>query len=290
VLRQFYGQKATNLSSRDRVFPFMNTNLLDIKFARIGARLKITDRPSRRSRTAGVISLDVQSDQKGSSSRSSASRGAEAEIAVLDVQPAARHLLLLVREGKDKSNFLCGHDERHFFVAGIPKSAPVGTVRQAKEALKPAEVQAAQARQWLKTKARNRRKNAAFVRQGEWFFLPVPGFVVDEKLVLRDEPLSRGNASKPHWAEFCYRTGGETVYVCSRHPNGVTVAQYKSILAGSPKAKGWGWRTMRRNPGVYVKGRIRYPDHATITLNGWHQVVMNTENQSKAMRNVAFLD
>ena len=29
---------------------------------------------------------------------------------------------------------------------------------------------------------------------------------------------------------------------------------------------------------------------ATITLNGWHQVVMNTEGQSKAMRNVAFLD
>jgi hypothetical protein len=25
-------------------------------------------------------------------------------------------------------------------------------------------------------------------------------------------------------------------------------------------------------------------------LHGWHQVVMNTEGQSKAMRNVAFLD
>jgi hypothetical protein len=47
---------------------------------------------------------------------------------------------------------------------------------------------------------------------------------------------------------------------------------------------------MRRNPGVYVKGRIRHPDHATITLHVWHRVVMNTEGQSKAMRNVAFLD
>jgi hypothetical protein len=35
---------------------------------------------------------------------------------------------------------------------------------------------------------------------------------------------------------------------------------------------------MRRNLGVYVKGRIRHADHATITL------------QSKAMRNIAFLD
>lgn len=268
----------------------MDTNLLDIKFARIGARLKIADRPSRRIRMSSVVSLDVQADRKGEFFEIVHQPGAEAEIAVLDVQPADRHLLLLVREGKDKSKFLCGHDERHWFVAGMPESAPVGTVRQAKEALKPTEVRNAQASKRLKAKARNRRKNAAYRRQGEWFFLPVADMAVDEKLVQQDEPLTRGNGGKPHWAEFCCRTGGETVYVCSRHPSGVTEAQYKVVLAGNPKAKGWGWRTMRRNPGVYVKGRIRHPDHATITLHGWHQVVMNTEGQSKAMRNVAFLD
>jgi hypothetical protein len=268
----------------------MDTILLDIKFVRIGARLKVADRPSRRSRTASVFSLDVQTDRTGEFFEIVCPPGAEAEIAVLDVQPADRHLLLLVREGKDKSKFLCGHDERHWFVAGIPEAAPVGTVRQAKEALKPAEVQTAQARQGLKAKARSRRKNAAYVRQGEWFFLPVADMAVDEKLVLRDEPLTRGNGGKPHWADFCYRTGGETVYVCARHPNGVVAAQYKNILAGNPKATGWGWRTMRRNPGVYVKGRIRHSDHATINLHGWHRVLMNTEGQSKAMRNVAFLD
>ena len=268
----------------------MDTKLLDIKFARIGARLKVTDRRARPGHTTWAFSLDVQTDRKGEFFEIVRPPGAEAEVAVLDVQPADRHLLLLVREGQDKSKFLCGHDERHWFVAGIPESAPVGTVRQAKEALKPAEVQTAQARQGLKAKARSRRKNAAYRRQGEWFFLPVPGFVVDEKLVLPNEPLTRGNGGKPHWAEFCYRTGGETVYVCSRYPNGVTEADYKDILAGSPKAKGWGWRTMRRNPGVYVKGRVRHADHATITLNGWHQVVMSTEGQSRAMRNVAFLD
>jgi hypothetical protein len=268
----------------------MNTNLLDTKFARIGARLKVADRPSRRTRTSGVISLDVQADRKGEFFEIVRQPGAEAEIAVLDVQPADRHLLLLVREGKDKSKFLCGHDERHWFVAGIPETAPVGTVRQAKEALKPAEVLSAQAGKRLRAKARNRRKNAAYRRQGEWFFLPVPGFAVDERLVLPNEPLTRGNGGKPHWAEFCYRTGGEMVYVCSRHPNGVTEAQYKGILVGSPKAKGWSWRTMRRNPGVSVKGRLRHADHATITLHGWHRVFMNTEGQSKAMRNVAYLD
>jgi hypothetical protein len=268
----------------------MDTSLLDTNFARIGARLKVADQPTRRRRTAGVISLDVQIDRKGEFFEIVCQPGAEAAIAVLDVQPADRHLLLLVREGRDKSKFLCGHDERHWFVAGIPETAPVGTVRQAREALKPAEVHSAQARKGLKAKARSRRKNAAYRRQGEWFFLPVADLAVDEKLVLRDEPLSRGNGGKLHWAEFCYRTGGEAVYVCARYPNGVTEAQYKVILAGHPNAKGWGWRTMRRNPGVYVKGRIRHPDHRTIVLHQWHRVVLNTEGQSKAMRNVAFLD
>ncbi|MFL5245052.1 MAG: hypothetical protein ACJ8FY_23365 [Gemmataceae bacterium] len=268
----------------------MDTNLLNFKFARIGARLKVADRPVRRTRMSGPFSLDVQADHKGEFFEIFCQPGVDAEIAVLDVQPDERHLLLLVREGKDKSKFLCGHDERHWFIAGIPEKAPVGTVRQAKEALKPAEVQTAQARKGLRGKARNRRKNAAYIRQGEWFFILDGDSAVDEKLVLANEPLRRGDGGKPHWAEFCYRTGGETVYVCSRRPNGVSGREYKELLNGHSKAKAWGWRTMRRNPGVYVKGRVRHADHAAITLHGWHRVLMNTEGQSKAMRNVAFLD
>jgi hypothetical protein len=40
----------------DRVLPFRYTNLHDTKFARIGARLKVVERPSGRSRTASAIS------------------------------------------------------------------------------------------------------------------------------------------------------------------------------------------------------------------------------------------
>ena len=113
---------------------------------------------------------------------------------------------------------------------------------------------------------------------------------MDEKLVLRNEPLRRGNGGKPHWAEFCYRTGGETVYVCSRHPNGVTEAQYTGILAATRRRRAGAGSRCGGIPGVYVRGRVRHADHTTITLHGWHQVLMNTEGQSKAMRNVAFLD
>jgi hypothetical protein len=267
----------------------METSVLDNKFARIGARLKVADRP-RRFSNASVISLDVQTDSKGEFFEIAPVPGVDAAVEVLDVQPADHHLLLLAREGKEKSKYLCGHDERHWFVAGIPDNAPVGTVKQAKEALKPTEVHVAQARQSIKGLARNRRKNAAFVRQGEWFFIPVPGFVVDEKFVLRNEPLTRGNGGKPHWAEFCCRRGGETVYVSRQHPNGVLGQSYRKLIQDNPEARNWGWRTMQRNATVYVRGRIRHPDHRTIMLHGWHRVLMNTESQSRAMRNVAFLD
>jgi hypothetical protein len=63
----------------------MDTNLLDIKFARIGARLKVADRPPRRNRTGGVISLDVQTDWRGEFVEIVEQPGAEAEIAVLDL-------------------------------------------------------------------------------------------------------------------------------------------------------------------------------------------------------------
>jgi hypothetical protein len=178
----------------------MNSNNLETKFARIGARLKFTGRSnSRRLRDdGGSIRLDVQNDRDGEFFEVVHDLEDESSVEVLDIQPADRHLLLLVRRLGEKSKFLCGHDERHWFVAAIPESAPVGTVRAAKEALKPVEVQATQARLGLDSKARNRRKNAAYRRQGEWFFIPVPSMKVDAKLVLRDEPISRGQGSKPH--------------------------------------------------------------------------------------------
>ncbi len=269
----------------------METRFVEDKFAQIGARLRLSAPPTNRfRRIATGISLDVRNDRKGEFFAINAPAANEAEVQVLDVQPADRHLLLLVRDNGEKHKYLCGHDERHWFVAAIPETAPVGTVRQAKEALKPVEVRRSEARHGLRRKAQSRRKNAAFVRQGEWFFLPDVQLTVNEKLVLRNEPLLRGNGGKPHWADFCFRTGGETVYVCFQHPNGVAAAEYHRIVSQNPGAKRWNWRTMRRNPGVYVRGRIRHADHRTIVLHGWHRVLMNTESQAKAMQHVAFLD
>ena len=108
-------------------------------------------------------------------------------------------------------------------------------------------------------------------------------------LILHDEPLRRG-AGKPHLVEELYRSGGETVHVCSSYLNGVTPDEYKAILRRDPDANRWGWQAMRRNPGVYARGSVRHSDHATITLPFWYRVIMNTETQTRTMVNVAFLD
>ena len=183
--------------------------------------------------------------------------------------------------------FLCGHDEREWFVAAVPGGA--SSVRQAMDALQPAPVRQALASHKVSTNKRYSRKNRAFRRQGEWFFVPEPTLVVDPKLVLRNEPLRRG-AGKPHMVEQLFRTGGETVYVSSKHPNGLLPAEYKRLLKSDPSAARWGWRMMRRDMGVYARGAVSHADHATITLPFWHRVMMNTETQSRTMRNVAFLD
>ncbi len=267
----------------------MNMEQVKTKFARMGVRFKVDAYlPRRWERTTLPFRLDVQKDRKGETFVFQVRPGADLEVEVPDVQARQRHLLLAIRASGERQSdrFLCGHDERSWFVAAVPGG---GTVKQAFEALKPPEVRSAQEHAELKTGDRNRRRNAAFVRQGEWFFLPEPQLQVNDWLILRNEPLRRG-AGKPHMAEQLVRTGGQRVYVSTQHPNGLSEDQYRNLLAGNDKAGKWNWRVMVRDAGVYVRGRIRHPDHKTIVLDGWHQVLPNTETQTRAMANVAFLD
>jgi hypothetical protein len=270
----------------------MDTELLERQFARMGARLKV-GQPSPRVRVAATgFSVDIRQDARGPYFDVIVADAAEQEVEVLDLQPGMRHLLLLIRQPdgrrEEKHKFLCGHDERDWFAAAVPEGN-ASTVLTAMEALKPGEVLQAQARKRLKRRNRNRRHNKAFIRQGEWFFIPEPDLVVDPKLVLSNEPLARGRG-KPHRADFAYRTGGETVYVSRDYPLGLTEPEYKRLLAEKPSMKRLPWTAMRRDAGVYVRGRVRHPDHKTIHLDVWHRVLPNTENKAAAMRHLAFLD
>ena len=276
----------------------MNIELVQRHFARIGANLRIENVRDQRwrwlYRTDADYQIDITDDGKGESFVVRARENAldNYEFLAVHMRPDERHLLLMARnlESRAKQKFLCGHDERHWFVAGIPDEAGAATVQQAMEALKPQAVQHAQRMSGVKRKQWNSRRNPGFVRQGEWFFIPDANGPGEGAFILRNEPLQRGGG-KPHMVEEVSRTGGEVVYVCSRHPNGITEEQFQRLLRSSRHAKGWNWTVMRRNPDVHARGWVRHPDHKTIVLPSWHRVRMSNESNGVGNnRVVAFLD
>ena len=273
----------------------MDERILQRHFRKMGADLTVETVPARGRRLRGPeFELDVIRSHRGECFRLAAREDVmpHLEAVVISVQPETRNLLLLVRQknlppDEQKHKFLCGHDERHWFVAAVPEVGGVGTLPQALEALKPEEVRHSQIAGGVRAKDRNRRRNAGFVRQGEWFFLPRPGYQPpDEALVLRNEPIQRPGGT-PHMVEMLCREGGETVYVSQRYPHGLTEQAYGDLLRRDTDARKFNWRVMRRNPKVFAMGAVRHPDHKTIHLPHWHRVVMSAERRS---RNVAFLD
>jgi hypothetical protein len=259
----------------------MDTRVLERRFAEIGARVKV-EGPLR-----GNPRVNVRSDRRGTYFDISFDGiGEDAELAVVDTRPADSHLLMLVRAGGEKSKFLCGFDERHYFVAAIPEDARgVSGVTAAKAALQPESVQAAVDRK--RPKDRFRRRNSAYVRQGEWFFVPEPSLEVAANDVLRNELLSRGRGT-PHLMEYAYRSGGTSVYVNREHPSGISEKRFRQLT--DDQRRSGGWTRMVRDADVFAKGAIRHPHHAKVVLPGWHRVVMNTEQRAKAMQHVVFLD
>ncbi len=272
----------------------METKYINNQFNRIGSRILFQDRlVQRRWMEPTTYVIDVSRDRQGEFF--GFWYGSEnLRLQVLDTQCKDRHLLLLVdsrsrRDGFEKTEttwqkFLCGHDERHLFVAGV--NSRCTNVNQAMESLKPAAVIASQDRFGVKAKRRHKRKNDGFVRQGEWFFIPRLDMKVADKAIWKNEPLMRGGG-KPHIAEYLYRRGGTTVYVNQRYPSGITEESYKKLLDNEPDARKLRWRVMTRDPDVFVRGRIRHSDHKTVILDFWHQVLPNQEVFSRSM---AFLD
>jgi hypothetical protein len=267
---------------------------LESAFERMGARLKLAvaeDRlrgQARWSAPRGPLALDIRQDERGE--YFDLAQRPDVTVQVVDVQPHDRHLVLWAAERwrrSDDSAFLCGHDERHWFVAAIPEDAHAADVQAAKDALKPAEVWEAMRQHGVPADHRDRRRTAAFIRQGEWFFIPRPELRVSKAAVRRDEPIRRG-AGKPHQCQFLYRIAGEQVYVCDVYPDGLAEAEYFELSHAERRSHLW--RHMVRGARVFVKGNIRHPDHKTAWLCEWHEVVMNRETEAKAMQHVAFLD
>ena len=205
--------------------------------------------------TGNVFEIDVRQNGGREAYHLKYPTGDTVLVEALDVKPKQRHLIMDVTGWRlpISGRYLCGYDEQHWFVASLPFDRRTATVRGAMEALKPAIVLREQKRKGVKHR-RHRRKTAAYVRQGEWFFLPRPNMHVGE-LAVRNGQLVR-SGGKPHRVEWLYRPADRDE--------------------------------------TFVRGVVSHPDHKTIYLQVWHRVVQNNESEptpvARPFTRMAYLD
>jgi hypothetical protein len=239
----------------------MNAKQIESKFAEMGARFKVLETASpwnpwdRRGERRGDYAMDLQRDRHGQffELRVPQQLSDKLDATVMQSEPQRRHLLLLVRRLTGEAlpdRFLCGHDEREWFVAAVPGGA--SSVRQAMDTLQPDAVREALAREQVSWSRRHARKNPAFRRQGEWFFLPEPSFkptrssfsATNRSAAARASPTSPRNFSAAEGRPFTSAPGtrmasgsGNTAGCCSgtRRPppgaGGFCAATWKSTCA-----------------------------------------------------------
>lgn len=243
-------------------------------FARIGARLA----PSWSPRLRQPFDLTIAIDRQGEVFTLKV-RDHDSDFRVLQANRAARHLLLYAKAEDTVERFLCGHDERHWFVAGVPTA--VSTVTAAKRALLPPALQGLP----LTPTDLAHRHNAAYKRQGEWFFVPTAKDL-SGKPILHGELLQRGaRRGKPHLASELIRFGGQQVILCNGKE--YSMAAWKVATESDSRLAKYRWERRMKDAEVYVRGRIRHADHATLVLEDWHRVYVNGEISSQ---NMSFYD
>jgi hypothetical protein len=261
-------------------------------FERMGARVSIEDlgrnMPNRRQL---ALAIDIVQDSRGECF--DIRLAPSVRLRVLDLQPRSRHLLLAAANDLGEDRFLCGHDELHWFAAGLPRAPDrdepgPATVVAARESLKPGRVTR---RERARRSGKRPRRSDLFLRQGEWFFLPCPHAGVNLERVVRNGSLVRGPGSKPHLCEFLYEDG-EREYQCDRYPKlAFFESEYQEILRTRRKAKQWNWRPLPYEPDVFVRGWITHPDHSPLFLDIWHRVELNREiHQQLTMTKMVYRD
>ncbi len=257
-----------------------------IGFLRAGARVNIRQLDTQTTwRFQRPMRIDIRPDESGE--YFDIQVASDVRLAAIDVEPRDRHLLLAAWNTFGEDRFLCGHDERHWFVAALPEVPRALNVEAAKEALKPRRVQRQERR---RHKGKHHRKTDVYVRQGEWFFIPCPHASIDRTRVLSGGVLRRNSSSKPHICSYLYEDG-EREYECDRYSKlAFFETEYKQILRTRRKAKQWNWRALPFRPDVYVKGRVEHEDHSPLFLDVWHRVELNRETDKLTMSRMLYRD
>ena len=163
----------------------MSSEMLERRFAAVGARLKVAETPWR-----GEPRIDMRTDARGEYFDVRFAGGDRCfELEVVDVQPSDRHLLLLVRERREEQVPV-----RSRRAALVRRRHPRGRARRGRcgDGKGGPTACLVVAAHWgaARPKAVPGVATRLYVRQGEWFFVPAPGDWIRPRLVLRKEPLS----------------------------------------------------------------------------------------------------
>jgi hypothetical protein len=211
----------------------MYGNSIVRKFQAIGARARVALIGLR-------FEIDIATDRYGDLFDLRVPRDGSVTVRVHDIEQQDRQLLLAAQSPMQQwgQKFLCGHDERDWFIAALPQEPEVTSVNEAFEALKPRAVLLEQEHKGIARQQRRRRHTAAYLRQGEWFFVPRPSLVVQPKCISHNSVLVRDHGTA-HIVEWLYRPSGQSA--------------------------------------IYARGSVSHPDHKTIRLEQWHQVFRNNE-------------
>lgn len=172
------------------------------------------------------------------------------------------HYVVRERTRDSKRHYLCGFDERHLFIAQLPRG--VSTVRDAHHVLKADEIVVAE---------RTRR----VTRQGEWFFVE-PTWEEQRRLeqqlgqviVWRRRPIGEGG--HPHTADELVRLPPPDT------------GDGRGLRPGARDGRG------RRPEDVFVRGRVRHVDHKTVVFQRWRKVLRNAEPNAGRMAGIAWID
>ena len=261
--------------------------MLEKRFSTVGLQARVTyAKPPR----APTLEVDVDFDQCTEFFALTINPWLRNDVAVLDARD--RHVLM--RAGST-SKLLLGHDERHLFVVSVPNGASVSNVRGAMEALKPEVVNRKQVSRNVKWADRNRRRNRGFVRQGEWFFVPIDVVPQLRRITVQYKvPLPRMvSASAPHTCdELVYiqatvreHTKRERLLATDESLERLERAGAKllnspdAILSALDSPRPAIVRiehTVREHipERLLVRGCVRHRDHKTIQLREWHEAHM----------------
>lgn len=263
-------------------------------FERMGARLEI--RPVPRLGGDKTFDVNVRADRKWATSRDETFlirvTTQAPPFQLLDVDVRNRHLVLyagaqtrdhVAKRQIGAERFLCGHDERHWFVAAI--SEPVNRVEAAKRSLLPRALRDI----GISNGDLNLRHTKHFKRQGEWFFVPVTDVQTLDRIggspIHRSEPIFRPGGGKRHLVSELVRFGGQEVVIYRNTE--YTPGEWAHLVRENPTMAKARHERRTKDPEVYCRGKIRHGDHETLMLETWHRLYVNGEIRSGS---VAFYD